>query len=251
MLHTPDLRLTIPETDRRRHSPGNVVAVCLRQWRTERDLARRGIRFRSTDPDEVAAAYGAMRPEEFDAVNGRQAWANWRTTPRALSGHLPDRPLRVIDLGCGSGASTQVLAVFCPAGSEVIGYELAPGLCDVARRRRYRHRGGAPVKVRFVCQPVTEPLADPDGGRLADGSVDLVNASGVVGHHLTGETVRPLIDELRRVVAPGGLALLDVGPKLGDKELSRLMAAAGFRRLRRHRSWLFDPTGQVAYRKDG
>ena len=49
---------------------------------------------------------------------------------------------------------------------------------------------------------------------MAARSVDLANASGVVGHHLDRETVRPLVGELLRVVAMGGFALLDVGPTL-------------------------------------
>ena len=44
----------------RRHGPGHLLAVCWRQWRAERDLARRGIHFRATDPDAVAGAYAAM-----------------------------------------------------------------------------------------------------------------------------------------------------------------------------------------------
>src|SRR5688572_28500143 len=102
--------LTIGERAIRRHGPGNLLGVCWRQWRTERALARRGIRFRTTDPAAVTAAYAAMSAEEFGAINGRQDWANWRTIPRALSGHVPDRPLRVLDLGCGTGTSTAVLA---------------------------------------------------------------------------------------------------------------------------------------------
>src|SRR5205807_8119278 len=102
--------------------------VCWRQWRTERALARRGIHFRATDPQRVAAAYAAMSAAEFDAINGRQDWANWRTIPRALHGHVPLRPLRVLDLGCGTGSSTRVLAFYCPAGSPVIGYALVNAL---------------------------------------------------------------------------------------------------------------------------
>src|SRR3954469_15229830 len=111
--------LAISERDIRRHGPGYVLAVCWRQWRAERSLARRGVHFRATDPDpdRVAGAYAAMSPTDFDAINGRQDWANWRTIPRALSGRLPDRPLRVLDLGCGTGGSTRVLAFYCPAGS--------------------------------------------------------------------------------------------------------------------------------------
>jgi SAM-dependent methyltransferase len=240
--------LVIPRREIRRHGPGRLLAVCWRQWRTERALARRGVRFRATDPAAVAGAYAAMSDREFDAVNGRQDWANWRTIPRALSGHLPDRPLRVADLGCGTGSSTSVLAFYCPEGSRLTGYELVLALVEVARGRPYPHRGGRPALVEFVCQGVTEPLRQPGGAPVPERTLDLVNASGVVGHHLDPDTVGPLVAELRRVLAPGGVAMLDVGPTLRAAELTRAMTAAGFTRLGRWRSWWLDPTGQVVFR---
>lgn len=227
----------------------SLIAVCWRQWRTERALARRGVRFRTTDQAAVEAAYAAMTDGEFEAINGRQAWANGRTIPRALAGRLPARPVLAIDLGCGTGPSTRVLAAALPAGSRVIGYELAGPLARVAGTRTYAGPDGKPADVRFVCQGVTEPLLDPDGARIADASVDVANASGVVGHHLTDVTVGGLVAELARVIAPEGHALLDVGPTLNDDALTRAMTAAGFERIARYRSWWLDPTGQVLYRR--
>jgi SAM-dependent methyltransferase len=247
MQAAPQPLLIIPEDEIRRHGPGNVVGVCWRQWRAERTLARRGIHFRTTVPEEVGAAYAAMSDQEFDAINGRQDWANWRTIPRSLNGRVPDRPLRVQDLGCGTGSSTRVLAFYCPGGSAITGYELAQPLVDIARRKVYRHRTGQPAHVDFVCQGVTDILQEPDGRAVVTGSVDVVNASGVVGHHLNAVTVRPLVAEVRRVLRPGGLAMLDVGPSLGARELTDIMQAAGFCSLGRCRSWVFDPTGQVVF----
>jgi SAM-dependent methyltransferase len=241
--------LIIPEGDIRRHGPGSIIRVCWRQWRTERALARRGVHFRSTAPEVVARAYAAMSDQEYDAINGRQDWANWRTVPRALSGRVPDRPLKVLDLRCGTGGSTRVLAFYCPLGSVISGYELAQPLVDVARRRTYHHRSGEPVPVDFRCQGVTETLREPGGFPVAAGSVDLMNASGVVGHHLTATTVLPLISEIKRLLRPGGLAMLDVGPSLGGRQLTHLMQTAGFRRLGRWRSWLLDPTGQIVFQQ--
>ena len=241
--------LFIPEREICRHGPGNVFGVCWRQWRAERALARRGVLFRSTAPEVVARAYSAMSDQEFDAINGRQDWANWRTIPRGLNGRVPDRPLRVLDLGCGPGSSTRVLAFYCPLGSVIYGYELAQPLVDVARRRTYHHRSGEPVLVDFICQGVTETIREPGGFPVAAGSVDLVNASGVIGHHLTATTVQPLIIEIKRLLRPGGLALLDVGPSLGGRLLTPLMQDAGFRRLGRWRSWLLDPTGQIVFQQ--
>src|SRR5262249_51148609 len=139
--------LFISESDVRRNCPGNLLSICLRQWRAERALARRGIHFRSVDPAAVAGAYAGVQAAGFDAINGRQDWANWRTIPRALSGHVPDRPLTVVDLGCGTGGSTRVLAFYCPLESRIIAYEVAEPLLAVARRRSYRQRSGKLAEV--------------------------------------------------------------------------------------------------------
>lgn len=235
--------LTISERDIRRNGPGHLLRVVWRQWRMERALARRGIHFRSSDPADVERAYSAMTAEEFDAVNGQQNWANWRTIPRALSGHVPDRPLRVLDLGCGTGSSTQVLAFYCPPGSHITGYEFAPRLLELARHRQYRHRSGAEVRVDFCCQGVTEPF------RESEESVDLVNASGVVGHHLSLETARRLVEEVSRVLTANGVAMLDVGPALSAAVLEELMMSAGFLYVGHYRSWFGDPTGQIVFQK--
>ncbi len=213
--------LHISERDIRRHGPGNILGVVWRQWRAERALARRAVHFRTTDLKKLSEAYAAMSDDEFDAINGRQDWANWRTIPRSLNGTVPDRPLRVLDLGCGTGGSTRVLAFYCPPGSYLTGYEFALPLVEIARRRRYPHRNGQPARVDFCCQGVTEPLRDVNGALVADASLDVVNASGVVGHHLNPTSVLPLIAELKRLLRPGAAALLDVGPTLSDADLQR------------------------------
>jgi SAM-dependent methyltransferase len=237
--------LVISEQEIRSNGPGRLLMVCWRQWRTERALARRGVRFRATAFDQVLAAYAAMSQAEFDAVNGPQDWANWRTIPRALTSHVPDRPLRVLDLGCGTGGSTRVLAFYCPPGSRITGYEIAAPMLVFARRREFRHRRGSMTNVDFVCQGVTESLPEPDA------SVDLINASGVVGHHLKPEMIPPLIAQIQRVLAPAGVALLDVGPTMPGHALRHIMAEANFAFLGHYRSWFGDLTGELAFRRAG
>lgn len=241
--------LQISERDIRRHAPDSALMACWRQWRGERRLARRGIRFRGTDISAIADAYAAMSDRDFDAINARQDWANWRTIPRVLSNHVPARPVRVIDLGCGAGGSTRVLAFYCAAGSRLTGYELVQPFVDIARRRDYRHRDGEPALVDFVCQPITTVLRTADGDTLPNCSVDLASSSGIVGHHLDARSVLPLIAELRRVIAPDGIATLDAGPELPVDELTKTLAEHGFVCVGSKKSWLFDPTAQLIFRK--
>jgi SAM-dependent methyltransferase len=240
--------LVLSEREIRKQGP-HALACCWRQWRGECRLRRRSIHFRDTDPQIVAASYAAMTDWEFDAINARQDWANWRTIPRALNGRVPNRPLTVLDLGCGSGSSVRVLAHYCPAGSTIIAYEMAEPRLARARRGSYRHRSGNPATVEFVCQPVTQPFRRADGSLVADHGVDLVNASGVVGHHLDAESVRPLIAELERVLGREGIAMLDVGPALPARTLVTLMSASGFQVLGHYRSWFLDPTGEIVFRR--
>jgi SAM-dependent methyltransferase len=46
-----------------------------------------------------------------------------------------DRPLRIADIGCGSGATAAEVLRRAPAGSRVHGFDLSPALVEIARRR--------------------------------------------------------------------------------------------------------------------
>lgn len=227
----------------------DLIGVCWRQWRVERQLRGRGIDFRSTDPELVRAAYAHMSPAEFAAINGRHAWANARTLRKSLAGLIPDRPVRTIDLGSGSGTSTRVLARLLPRGSRIVGLEFTNSLAEAARRQRYVAADGSPQQVTFAVGSVAETFIDAEGGEIASGTADLVNASGVLGHHLNEAGIVHAVDEVHRVLASGGIAALDVGPNLSAARLTDLMRARGFTRLRRSRGQPFDRTGQVVFHK--
>jgi SAM-dependent methyltransferase len=239
-----------PATLQRREIPRtseNVLLTCWRQWRTERALRDRGIDFRTTVPADAQRAYSSMTAVEFAAINGRQAWANRRTITRSLAGLTPVRPLSVIDLGCGIGESTRVLASLLPAGSHVLGIEFAPPLVEVARE--FNAGDGSSCEVRFVVGSIVETFRDEEGQPVASESIDVANASGIVGHHLDPPDAESAAEEIHRVLRPRGIASLDVGPKLSAKRLTTLMDQLGFVRLRRTRSHPFDRTGQVVFRK--
>jgi 2-polyprenyl-3-methyl-5-hydroxy-6-metoxy-1,4-benzoquinol methylase len=96
--------------------------------------------------------------------------------------------VRTLDLGCGEGVFTAVLA---RAGADVVGADVA----ETALARAERAHPG----LRFMLVSDVGPLP------FADGGFELVWASEVIEH--VADTARWL-SEVRRVLAPGGRLLL-------------------------------------------
>ena len=130
-------RLLITNRVIRQNTPHDLVRMLWRQRKTERRLARRGITIRTSDLDVLEASYSRMARDDFEGINARQNWVNWRIIPRAMSGLVPNRPLTIVDLGCGIGSSTSVLAFYSPQGSHILAYEISRPLVSIARIRAY------------------------------------------------------------------------------------------------------------------
>ena len=173
-------------------------------------------------------------------------WVNWRIIPRAMSGLVPNRPLTIMDLGCGIGSSTSVLAFYSPQGSRILAYEMSRPLVNIASTRAYLDRSGERADVRFHCQSITTPLYASDSTSLGQ-RIDLANSSGVLGHHFNLDTMQLLAAQLKTVVRPGGLAMLDSGPTLSASDLAGIMTSAGFVEVRRCHSWPLDPTALIVF----
>lgn len=124
-----------------------------------------------------------------------------RTAAEALVQRLPtgtgDHPVTVLDLGCGSGASTQaVLAAWSARGDDpdvlrVTGVDASAGMVAQARAKTW------PATVDLV---VSDAVTHLEG--LPDGSVD-----GVLGAYLLRNVPdrARLVGEVARVLAPGGV----------------------------------------------
>jgi SAM-dependent methyltransferase len=108
---------------------------------------------------------------------------------------------RILDFGCGCGASTAVLARMFPK-AEIIGVELLGRALDVARRR-LEHYGFR--RVTFRQSPSRTQL--PAGL----GQVDLAILSGVYEHLLEDER-RTLLSEIWAVIGDNGCLLIDRVP---------------------------------------
>jgi SAM-dependent methyltransferase len=211
-------------------------------------LRRRGIRFRRRGEQPVVAAYAAMSPGEFDAINARQSWANWRTIPRNLKGRRLETPLAVVDLCCGTGHSSEVLARCVPDGATILGLDASPELIEMARARARDDAGGPPA-MRFAVQSVLEPFRWPGGRLVEPNEIGLVNSSGAVGCHFEPVATARLAVEVKRVLRSRGLALIDSGADgTPGAEVVRIFARLGFQALGRARSCLFDRYWQYCFR---
>ncbi len=115
---------------------------------------------------------------------------------------FPDRDLRIVDVGCGTGAFLQRLV-----------------------RRRYMDLQGIDISPPVLPGPVRFHAVDLDGGRvpIADAACDLAILIEFIEHV---ENPGQLLAELRRIVKPGGCLLLTT-PNLQSLEARLRWLLAG------------------------
>lgn len=115
---------------------------------------------------------------------------------RALADHFGERPISVLDLGCGSGRH---LAPVLRARrvSRYEGHDLSP----VAIEHAQRNFAGAAFPVRLVAGDLRAGLAA--GGETFD-----VIFSGFTLHHFTAAERGEILRAMRRKLAPGGQVLV-------------------------------------------
>lgn len=141
-------------------------------------------RFEPGDPnpdesyDDVAELYDAV----FEDFRVRQDEWRW------VSRNLPSGA-KVLDLGCGNGA---LLLAVAPLIDEGIGVDASPRMIEVAQRRARGERN-----LRF--EPIDGPKLP-----LEDASVDVV-VSMLSWRYLDWD---PIVEEIRRVLRPGGRVLI-------------------------------------------
>lgn len=229
----------------------NIVSIAVKQAFFEQlTRVRTHLSFRSRENSGATRAYCAMSGREFEGINARQRWANWRTVARNLSNHVPNRPLNALDLCCGVGHSTEVLACFLAPGSTILGIEYNPSFVEMARFRDYKTADGRNAHVRFRAQSVLETFRDAAGDVIEDASVDLVNSCGAVAHHFDPATTTVLAKEVARVMKTGGIAMIDCGPAGTDRDwLVQIFNELGFEVLHESRSCFLDRASQVCFRK--
>jgi SAM-dependent methyltransferase len=241
----------IRSTANNRLEETNLIKLFLRQvWSEERLKFIKKINFRKKENIKAREAYCGMNIQEFEEINARQQWANWRTIPKSLTGRLPNKPLFALDLCCGTGHSTEVLACYLPLGSRIIGIEYNPNFVKRASGKSYFHLSGKECSVGFSSQSVLEQLKDDKGNVILDESVDIINSSGAVGSHFDKRATAILAMEIRRVLKKNGIALIDSGlPGTKKNDLINIFISQGFKVFRTSKSCFFDLFTQVCFEK--
>lgn len=179
---------------------------------------------------------------------------------RFARGETPgDRPLRILDVGCGTGRSLAQIAAALP-GAQLSGVDLSPFYLEEARRRLAR------VPDLSLINESAEKLPFRDGWFDAVTSVYLL-------HELPRRVRRRALAEMLRVLRPGGLLVLEDSAQLSEAgdlafflrsftelmhepyyrdylrdDLAELLAEAGLEGASTERAWL---SKVVAARKPG
>jgi len=124
----------------------------------------------------------------------------WRRQIATLLDHFErprNTPLRVLDLGCGPGVSSFVLAQALGPDAEVTGVDISEVMITRAQRLHQRHHHHL-ERLRFTC---ADALALP----FADASFDVITGHSFL--YIIGARDRAL-REIARVLRPGGRLIL-------------------------------------------
>lgn len=109
---------------------------------------------------------------------------------------LPEKAASVLELGCGTGRLTALLAANYPDAA-ITAVDAAPEMIEVARER-LSHGSEAAVRVEFVASTFDEFSAP-------DGRYDLV-VSNLSLHHIVDK--KPYYSRVRKMLAPDGFLAL-------------------------------------------
>jgi len=160
---------------------------------------------------DVAADFDTIA----DALACETAHETLTPAERALLTHVPASAKHAIDVGCGDGVITRVLAT---RGMSVVGLDVSPRMIALARAR-------TDPRLRIEYRHADVMTAD-----LPERTFDLVVSVAVV-HHLPLDVIVPRV---ARLVAPGGTLLLqDVMNRRGLSQVPINVAAMFSRQVRR------------------
>jgi SAM-dependent methyltransferase len=113
--------------------------------------------------------------------------------------------VRLLDVATGTGRFLGQAARALP-GSELVGVDLSPWYVEHAREQLERDAPGAPLRVE---------VANAESLPFADESFEVVTSIFLL-HELPRRARRAALDEMRRVLVPGGLLVLEDAAQPSD-----------------------------------
>ncbi len=136
------------------------------------------------------------------------AQATWRSSCARLANYLPTPASRMLDLGCGPGVSTIVLAQAGHA-NVLVGLDVAPRM--LAEAQHYTTSAHLESRVRYV-------LADAARLPFADNCLDMVTGHSFL--YLVSDRTR-VVQEAFRVLRHGG-RIASMEPRAGARIVALL-----------------------------
>lgn len=129
---------------------------------------------------------------------------------------LLPRGQRVIDIGCGNGYSTAILARY---SREVLGVDYSAAMVERARRSF-----GSIANLRFQVQDVMHLTLDRSSFDIAVSQRCLINLGG-------WDNQQKAITNIAEVIKPGGLFIMQEGTRQGREALNQAREMAGLPRM--------------------
>jgi SAM-dependent methyltransferase len=158
-----------------------------------------------------------LRRLEFQYLYFRRPpWDTGMSPPELLEFMETHEPGRAIDIGCGTGTNVITLA---KAGWQVTGVDFAPRAIKLAKQ-----------KVRQADVQADLRVADATELRGIHGSFDLALDLGCF-HGIPPDGQRKYMQQLHRILAPGGFWLLYAFLKAGTEEKRSALAEADVDRI--------------------
>ena len=146
----------------------------------------------TSSPTFVPAAHYAVLTPLYESLVRPFSGRIWREIAREATGRAPQGGT-VVDLGCGPGTVLRFLKELRP-DLTLAGTDIDPAMIRIASRKAAHER------IDFVVASIERQPRE-------DRSIDLA-MSNLMFHHLSLETKRAALREVRRILRPGGAFLL-------------------------------------------
>jgi ubiquinone/menaquinone biosynthesis C-methylase UbiE len=190
------------------------------------------------DPEKIAKSYPVDDPQR----HGKAAYAGLATQPPALAykAKLGDEPLRIVEIGCGTGAGANLITREVHPTAKYLALDMQQAAINTCKSRH-----ATADNPGLTCQVVPNGVGNisPDGEQnpvpgVADASVDFVIISEThIADIVIGDLEKAIFKEIIRVLKPGGLFLWgNALPTRVWDEAAAYLPTAGFE-LAHSKNW--------------